>query len=92
MTPEAKLLYAIFKQIISDYVKLDPESDSSSADLVGTEAEDFITAEDIIFNGEKLYYGDLEFTFEDLCILFQPYTYSTYKEIKRNISLKAIDY
>lgn len=92
MTPEANLLFAIFKQTILDYIKLDPDSDCISADFFESENEDYKTAEDIIFNGEKIYYGQLIFTFNDLCELFQEIIHLTPKQLKSQIIHKAIHF
>lgn len=92
MTPEANLLFAIFKQTILDYIKLDPDSDCISADFYESEGEDFKTAEDIIFNGSRVYYGQLIFTFEDLCHLFQEVIRLTPRQLKQQIIDKAIHF
>lgn len=92
MTPEANLLFAIFKQTILDYIKLDPDSDCISADFFESESEDFTTAEDIIFNGHKIFYGQLIFTFSDLCELFEDVVHLTPKQLKNQIIQKAIHF
>lgn len=92
MTPEANLLFAIFKQTILDYIKLDPDSDCISADFFESEGDDFKTAEDIIFNGEKIYYGELVFTFNDLCDLFRDVIRLTPKQLRKQINDKAIHF
>lgn len=92
MSPEANLLFAIFKQIILDYTKLDPDSDCISADFYESEGEDFKTAEDIIFNGAKIYYGNMIFSFHDLCELFQEIIRLSPKQIKQQIISKSIHF
>lgn len=92
MTPEANLLFAIFKQTILDYIKLDPDSDCISADFFESEGDDFKTAEDIIFNGAKIYYGELIFTFNDLCDLFKDIIRLTPKQLRKQINNKAIHF
>lgn len=92
MTPEANLLFAIFKQTILDYIKLDPDSDCISADFFESEGDDFKTAEDIIFNGAKIYYGELIFTFNDLCDLFKEIIRLTPKQLRKQINDKAIHF
>lgn len=85
MSPEAKLLFSVFRQTIQDYLDLDPDSDCISADFYESEGSDFRVAEDIIFNGEKIYYGELIFTFDDLCELFKEITRLSPREIRYNI-------
>lgn len=92
MTPEANLLFAIFKQTILDYIKLDPDSDCISADFFESEGDDFKTAEDIIFNDGKIYYGELIFTFNDLCDLFKSIIRLTPKQLRKQINNKAIHF
>lgn len=92
MQPEASLLFAIFKQIIIDYIKLDPDGDAVSADYYESEHEDFQVAESIIFYKQPIYYGSLELAFDDLCGLFSYMTGKTAKQMKRDISQAAINY
>lgn len=92
MSPEANLLFAIFKQCISDYIKLDPASDTCSADFFESEEEDFRTAEAFIFGDEKIYYGELVFTFNDLCEIFSKIIRLTPKQLKKRISEQSIEY
>lgn len=89
MSPEANLLFAIFKQAILDYIKLDPDSDCISADFYESEGEDYKTAEDFIFNGTKIYYGNMIFTFNDLCELFNEVIRLSPKQLKRQIIEKS---
>ena len=92
MTPEANLLFAIFKQIIFDYIKLDPDSDCISADFYESESEDFYTAEQIIFYNQPIYYGNLTLSFNDMCDLFQEQIGLTSRQLKQKIIEKSIDY
>lgn len=92
MTPEAKLLFSVFRQTIQDYLDLDPDSDCISADFYESEGSDYKVAEDIIFNGEKIYYGDLVFTFDDLCELFKGIVRLSPKQIRKNIIENCIHY
>jgi hypothetical protein len=92
VSPEANLLFAIFKQCITDYIKLDPQSDTCSADFFESEEEDFKTAEDFIYNGAYIYYGELIFTFEDLVEQFSPIIRLTPKQLRKKISEQSIEY
>lgn len=92
MSPEANLLFSVFKQTILDYIKLDPDSDCISADFFESEGDDYKTAEDIIFNGQKIYYGNLIFTFDDLCELFKGTIRLTPRQLRRKIIEKAIHF
>lgn len=92
MSPEANLLFSVFKQTILDYIKLDPDSDCISADFFESEGDDYKTAEDIIFNGQKIYYGNLIFTFDDLCELFKSTIRLTPKQLRKKIIEKAIHF
>lgn len=92
MSPEANLLFNVFKQTILDYIKLDPDSDCISADFFESEGDDFKTAEEIIFNGARIYYGTLVFTFEDLCELFREVIRLTPRQLKRQIIEKSIHF
>ena len=92
MSPEAQLLYAILKQTISDYIKLDPDSDCASADYFEDEGKDFKTAENIIFNNVPIYFGTMTFTFDELVELFPNIIHRTPKELRKHISKKVIEY
>lgn len=92
MTPEEKLLCAVFKQLILDYIKLDPDSDCSSADFFIDEGDDFKSAENIIFNGVPIYFGSLEITFDQLCEMFSESLKLTPYQLKKEISKKAIEF
>lgn len=92
MSPEANLLFAVFKQCITDYIKLDPNSDTCSADFYESEEDDYKTAEDFIYNGTCIYYGDLIFTFEDLVEQFSPIIQLTPKQLRKKISEQSIEY
>lgn len=92
MSPEGKLLCAILKQTILDYIKLDPDSDCSSADYYESEGEDFQTAEDIIFNGVPIYFGDIVFSFDQLVEMFPEAIKMSPRQVRKQISRKAIEY
>lgn len=92
MSPEGKLLCAILKQTILDYMKLDPDSDCSLADYFMSEGEDYKTAEDIIFNGVPIYFGDLVFTFDQLVEMFPEAIKVSPSMAKKIISKKSIEY
>ena len=92
MSPEANLLFNVFKQTILDYIKLDPDSDCISADFFESEGEDYKTAEDIIFNKQKIYYGNLIFTFDDLCELFKTTIQLTPRQLRKKIIEKSIHF
>jgi hypothetical protein len=92
VSSEANLLYAILRQTILDYIKLDPDSDCQSADYYETEGDDFKTAEDIIFNNVPIYYGNMTFYFDDLVELFSNTIGLTPRQLKKRISKKVIEY
>lgn len=92
MSSEAALLFAIFKQCITDYIKLDPNSDTCSADFFESEEEDYKTAEDFIFHNTNIYYGELIFNFEDLVEIFEDTIRLTPKQLRKRISELATEY
>ena len=92
MSPEKRLLFAIFIQLIQDYKKLDPDSDTASADFYESEGQDYKTAEDFIFGREKIHYGDLIFSFEDLVGVFQETTGYNKQQLLKRISEEAVEY
>jgi hypothetical protein len=92
MLPEASLLFAIFKQTILDYIKLDPDSDCVSADYFKSEGEDYKVAEDIIYKNQPIYFNDLIFTFDDLCFLFKDILSMSPTKLKKAIAKKSIEY
>jgi hypothetical protein len=92
MSPEASLLFAIFKQIMLDYMKLDPDSDCVSADYFESEADDYQVAENIIFYKQPIYFGGLVLTFDDLVELFQDTVGLTPKKLKQQIVRNSIEY
>jgi len=67
MSPEEELLYAIVRQAIRDYIRLDPDSDKVSAEYHIDEGQDFKTAEDFLYNNVPIPYGELPLTFRDIC-------------------------
>ena len=92
MSPEMQLLFAIYKHIIMDYIKLDPDSDCVSADFFESEAQDYKIAEDIIFNNQPIYYGKLMLYFDDLVGMFQSKIPVTPQQARRFISQKATEF
>ena len=92
MTPESRLLFAIFEQAINDYIKLDPNSDICSADYFKSEEEDYETAEDFIFYDEKIYYGELVFAFEDLVEFFSEAIHLSPRQLRKKITEIAIEH
>ena len=87
-----QLLFAIYKQIIMDYIKLDPDSDCVSADFFESEAQDYKVAEDIIFNHQPIYYGNLTLYFDDLVNMFQSKIPVTPKQARHYISHHATEF
>ena len=85
MTPEKKLLLAIVKQAVRDYIRLDPDSDTVSAEYFINEGQDFLSAEEFLYRGNKISFGDLDFSFEDICITLDINQKSLKKIIARNI-------
>ena len=67
MDSHNELLLAILKQAIRDYIKLDPDSDSSTAEFFESEGKDFKTAEDFIYNGATFTFGTVVFSYNSLC-------------------------
>lgn len=92
MQSEASLLFAIFKQIILDYIKLDPDSDCVSADYWESEGEDFQVAESIIFYKQPIYYGTFVLTFDELVELFQETIGRTPRQLKQQLVRLSVEY
>lgn len=92
MSPEASLLFAVFKQIMLDYIKLDPDSDCSSADYYISEGDDYKVAEDIIFYGQPIYFGSLILRFDDLVDMFQETIGLTSRQLRKQIVRNSIEY
>lgn len=87
-----ELLYAILKQAINDYIKLDPDGDSVTADFYESEGEDYKTAESFIFGSQPIYFGSFVFTFDDLCELFSDRMIYSPNQIRRNIIDNSIEF
>lgn len=88
MSPEKELLLAILRQALRDYIKLDPDSDKKSAEFEETEGLDYKTAEDFLYNGTLLGYGNVNFTFDQLC----NYLEIDSVKIKKTIAIQAKEY
>jgi len=90
MTPEGKLLLAILKQAIRDYIRLDPDSDTVSAEFSTPNGEgfDYKTAEDFLFNSIPISYGSKELTFIDACTILG----IDRKKLKKKIARHIIEY
>jgi hypothetical protein len=88
ITPEKKLLEAIVKQAIKDYIKLNPESKVTSAEFFEDEASDYKTAEGFIFKNQIFSFGSWDLTFEDICLILDIDT----KRVKKFIFSKQVDY
>lgn len=88
MTPEKELLLAIIKQAVRDYMKLDPDSDQTSAEFCENEGLDYKTAEDFLYNNARIFIGRVSFTFKEACLFLdiQP------KKIKKIIAKEAVEY
>jgi len=88
MIPEKRLLFAVLKQMIKDYIKLNPSSGLVTAEFLESEGMDFKRAEDIIFKGIKFRYGTWDLDFDDLCDILDlcPST------IRRKINSNQIDF
>lgn len=84
ITPEKRLLEAIVKQAIKDYIKLNPSSNLLSAEFFENEAADFKTAEDFLFNNTYFEFGDWKLNFEECCLILNVEE----KEIKKFIFKK----
>lgn len=85
MIPEEKLLLDIIRQAIRDYIKLDPDSDTVSAEYYVDEGADFATAEGFLFNNVSISYGKWELTFKDTCSILNLDNERIKKKIARNI-------
>ncbi len=88
MIPEAELLLAIVRQAVRDYIRLDPDSDTVSAEYHIDEGEDFKTAQDFLYNSEPIPYGELSLTFNDICTMLS----IDQKRLKFRIARTIIEY
>ncbi len=68
-TPEKRLLEAIIRQSVKDYIKLNPSSDLNSAEFFENEGSDYKSAEDFLFNKQTISFGDWALSFEEMCLL-----------------------
>ena len=87
-TSEQKFLLAILKQSIRDYIRLDPDSDTVSAEYNIDEGTDFRTAEAFLFEEMPLEYGDLNLTLDDVCLMLDV----DQQRIKKRINRSFIEY
>jgi len=88
-TPPAKrLLEAVFKQAVKDYLKLKPDSNLSSAEFFENEGDDFKSAENFLFNNTPLYYGDWVLPYKEVCLILD----LNPKNIKKHIFKNQIDF
>ena len=88
MNPGEELLLAIIKQALRDYLKLDPDSDSVSAEFFENQGADYKTAEDFLYNEVPIYFGDLILTYESACEILG----IRHKKIKKRVAIEAIEY
>ena len=85
MIPEQRLLLDIIRQAIRDYIKLDPDSDTVSAEYYIDEGADYLTAEEFLFNNSSIPYGKWSLTFRDACQILDLDNRKIKKKIARNI-------
>lgn len=88
MEPHNDLLLAILRQAIRDYIKLDPDSDSSTAEFFENEGADFRTAENFIYHGAEFNFGTVVFSFNTLC----SYLSISSKKLRKRIAKEATEY
>ena len=88
MNPGQELLLAIIKQALRDYMKLDPDSDSVSAEFHENEGADYKTAEDFLYNESPIAFGDLLLTYEDSCNILG----IRHKKVKALVAREAKEY
>jgi len=88
MIAAEELLLAILRQAIRDYIRLDPDSDTVSAEYYIDEGHDYQTSEDFLFNNVPLDFGTIKLTFNDVCSLLDIDTI----KIKRKIARAIIEY
>ena len=84
MEAHNELLIAILKQAVRDYIKLDPDSDSSTAEFYESESEDFKTAENFLYNGATFSFGTVVFSYDSLC----SYLNINPKTLKKKLGVK----
>lgn len=88
MTPEKELLLAVLKQAIRDYMSLDPDSDTVSAEYFIDEGNDYKTAEDFLYNNVIIPYGNLNLTYEHVCTILN----IDGKKIRRRMAKHVVEY
>jgi hypothetical protein len=67
LSPEQQLILALIRQAMRDYIKLDPDSWTLSAEFFESEGQDFKTAEDFLYKSEPIKFGSLNLTYADCC-------------------------
>jgi hypothetical protein len=88
LTPEKRLLEAVFRQVIKDYLKLNPDSGLCSAEFYENEGQDFKSAEDFLFNGKPIYYGEWVLPYDEVCLILD----INPKNIKKHIFKNQLDF
>lgn len=88
LTPEKKLLEAILRQAIKDYIRLNPDSNAGSAEFFENESEDYKSAELFIFGGGSIKFGDWDLNLDDACSLLD----ISPKRVKKYIYQNQIEY
>jgi hypothetical protein len=88
MTPEKELLLAVLRQAIRDYIRLDPDSDTVSAEYYLDEGQDYKTAEDFLYNGVPIPFGKMSLQVEDICGILG----IDLKKTKKKIAKAIIEY
>ena len=88
MSPAEELLLAILRQAIRDYIRLDPDSDSVSAEYYIDEGQDYKTAEDFLYNNVPINFGEKKLTLSNICELLN----LNERKIKRKIAKSFIEY
>lgn len=88
MTPEKSLLLAIMRQAIRDYIRLDPDSDTVSAEYHIDEGQDYQSAEGFLYRSIPLDFGELTLTYIDICQILS----IDGKKLKKKIARNFIEY
>jgi hypothetical protein len=88
MEPHNELLLRILHQAVRDYMKLDPDSDSSTAEFFENEGADYKTAEDFIYNGTEFMFGTVVFNYDTLC----NYLGINPRKLRKRIAKEATEY
>lgn len=88
MTTADQLLLAILRQAMRDYIRLDPDSDDVSAEYHIDQGQDFKTAEDFLYNGVPIAFGETSLTFIDVCVVLN----IDEIKLKKRIAKSMIEY